>query len=155
MVIRDQYVALTLLIHMDERERQSSYQSRITEALKQTPIDEVHVRIKLITKEEKDAIVKSRLQPISIPKRTPAPDPASISIFKGVRFLAIASGKGGVGKSTVTVNTALALRRAGKRVGVIDADIYGYSIPNMLGITERPQQINTYIRIFRIVLRLL
>lgn len=54
-------------------------------------------------------------------------------------ILAIASGKGGVGKSTVAANVALALAIQGKRVGIMDADIYGPSIPRMLGLTGRPE----------------
>ncbi|WP_028609621.1 Mrp/NBP35 family ATP-binding protein [Paenibacillus harenae] len=68
---------------------------------------------------------------------SPLLDPRS-----GVQFIAVASGKGGVGKSTVTVNLAVALARKGKRVGIIDADIYGFSVPDMMGIEERPNVVN-------------
>lgn len=62
------------------------------------------------------------------------------------RVYAIASGKGGVGKSTVTVNLAVAMARRGLRVGVVDADIYGHSIPDMLGVgDQRPTQVEDMI----------
>jgi ATP-binding protein involved in chromosome partitioning len=54
------------------------------------------------------------------------------------RVISVSSGKGGVGKSSVTTNLAIALGRLGKKVGVIDADIWGFSIPKMLGITDGP-----------------
>jgi ATP-binding protein involved in chromosome partitioning len=61
------------------------------------------------------------------------------------RVYAIASGKGGVGKSSVTVNLAAAMAARGLSVGVLDADIYGHSIPRMMGTTERPTQVESMI----------
>lgn len=60
----------------------------------------------------------------------------------GVQFIAITSGKGGVGKSTVTINLAVALARLGKRVGILDADIYGFSIPAMMKIDQKPTMLD-------------
>ncbi len=68
-----------------------------------------------------------------------------ISLSKRTRVVAVASGKGGVGKSTLTANLAAALAAGGAEVGVVDADIYGYSIPRMLGITRRPVVVDSMI----------
>jgi ATP-binding protein involved in chromosome partitioning len=61
-----------------------------------------------------------------------------IQLSPRTRVLAVASGKGGVGKSSLTVNLASALAQLGREVGVLDADVYGHSIPHMLGIRQRP-----------------
>ncbi|MCP4582560.1 MAG: Mrp/NBP35 family ATP-binding protein [candidate division Zixibacteria bacterium] len=61
---------------------------------------------------------------------------------KAKHVIGIASGKGGVGKSTVTVNLAYALKDAGYRVGIIDADVYGFSVPRMMGASELPTVID-------------
>ena len=67
-----------------------------------------------------------------------SPSAGATSVGASTRVLAIASGKGGVGKSTLSVNLAAAFDRLGQRTGVLDADVYGHSIPHMLGITQRP-----------------
>ncbi|WP_026696037.1 Mrp/NBP35 family ATP-binding protein [Peribacillus kribbensis] len=64
--------------------------------------------------------------------------PELLREHSGTTFIAITSGKGGVGKSTVTINLAAALARTGKKVGVLDADIYGFSVPSMMDIEEKP-----------------
>jgi len=97
-------------------------------------VSEVQVDVAVLAPEELGAVV-DRLKPASAPggqgSRT--------------RVVAIASGKGGVGKSSVTTNTAVALARAGHDVGVIDADVWGYSVPRMLGIDAPPKALGDLI----------
>ena len=70
-------------------------------------------------------------------KRTTAPLTGALGIG-GTRVYAVASGKGGVGKSTVSANLAAALAASGKRVGLLDADVWGYSIPQLFGVRRSP-----------------
>ena len=74
------------------------------------------------------------------PARVAAPTPVPLPNLG--RIIAVSSGKGGVGKSTVAVNLAIALVKAGKRVGLMDADIYGPNLPRMMGFNEPPAVIN-------------
>ncbi len=70
-----------------------------------------------------------------------APGQAQENLIPGVKHvIAVSSGKGGVGKSTVAVNLAVALRQLGSRVGLMDADVYGPNIPMMMGVTQPPEQ---------------
>src|SRR6202030_3559719 len=74
------------------------------------------------------------------PPQSPASPMAKQSEIPGIAaVIAVASGKGGVGKSTTAINLALGLRDLGLRVGLLDADIYGPSVPGLTGIREKPQ----------------
>jgi ATP-binding protein involved in chromosome partitioning len=87
--------------------------------------------------------------------RPPGAPPEKIALPNVRSVVAVASGKGGVGKSTVAANLALALARAGGRVGLMDADIYGPSIPIMFGIRETIDQATTPLPLDRFGLRLM
>ncbi|WP_035453771.1 Mrp/NBP35 family ATP-binding protein [Alicyclobacillus herbarius] len=104
-------------------------------------VESVDVRLSTMSEEERAKFAAKLRGPQREQKVPPLLQPDA-----GVEFIAVASGKGGVGKSTVTANLARALAHQGVKVGVIDADIYGFSIPSIFGIKkQRPTVIDDLI----------
>jgi ATP-binding protein involved in chromosome partitioning len=112
----------------------------VTAAVAKVPgVSAVRVELDVMSEEQRKTLQTSlrggRAEPV-----IPFAQPSSLT-----RVYAVASGKGGVGKSSVTVNLAAALAAAGQKVGVADADIYGHSVPRMLGVTGRPTPVENMI----------
>jgi ATP-binding protein involved in chromosome partitioning len=102
-------------------------------------VSAVEVELDVMSTEQREAL-KAKLRGGQVEREIPFAQAGSLT-----RVYAIASGKGGVGKSSVTVNLAAALAAKGLKVGVVDADIYGHSIPRMLGVTDPPTPIDDMI----------
>jgi ATP-binding protein involved in chromosome partitioning len=101
----------------------------------------IAVRVELdVMSEEQRRELQTKLRGGQPEKEIPFALPGSLT-----KVYAVASGKGGVGKSSVTVNLAVALAALDLKVGLLDADIYGHSVPRMLGVTDRPTQVEQMI----------
>jgi ATP-binding protein involved in chromosome partitioning len=111
-----------------------------TKALLAVPgVAAVDVELKVMTQERRDAL-KELLRGAGGRRGIPFNEPDSLT-----KVYAVASGKGGVGKSSVTVNLACALAAQGLRVGIVDADVYGFSVPALMGITQPPTRVDDMI----------
>jgi ATP-binding protein involved in chromosome partitioning len=102
-------------------------------------ITSVNVTLGVMSDEQR-AELRNNLRGGNTEREIPFAQPSSLT-----RVYCVASGKGGVGKSTVTVNLAVAMAQEGLRVGVVDADVYGFSVPRMLGTAQRPTQVDDMI----------
>ena len=108
-----------------------------------SPLDgvtSVRVDLDVMSPEQRKALQEQLRGPARAENEIPFAKPGSLT-----RVYAVASGKGGVGKSSLTVNLAVALANRGRAVGLVDADIYGHSVPRMLGVTGRPTQVEQMI----------
>ena len=125
-------VAVTIALTVAGCPLRSSFEEQVRREILPLPaVKSVSLEFDVMSADEKAALA-ARLQG-GVDRRT-----KGISVDVSTRVLAVASGKGGVGKSTLTVNLAAAFSRLGEAVGVLDADVYGHSIPHMLGIHQRP-----------------
>jgi ATP-binding protein involved in chromosome partitioning len=102
-------------------------------------VTNVQVTLGVMSDEQRTEL-RTNLRGDNVEREIPFAQPGNLT-----RVYCVASGKGGVGKSTVTVNLAVALAQEGLRVGVVDADVYGFSVPRMLGTEQRPTQVDDMI----------
>lgn len=143
IAIEGKRVSLEVILTIVGCPLKAKIEEDVVAAIKKLGAEEVEVRFGAMTDQERAALsAQLRGQ-----QPTGQAQPLNPILAKGSKtvFIAITSGKGGVGKSTVAVNLAVSLARMGKKVGIIDADIYGFSVPDMMNIERRPTVIGEMI----------
>lgn len=137
--VRDGVAEVTIALTVPGCPLRASFQEQVDrELLPLEGVDRTALSFDVLTPEEKQALT-AKLQ------GGVAPRTKGMSVDEKTRVIAVASGKGGVGKSSLTANLAVAFAGLGQKTGVVDADIYGFSIPQMLGINQRPVAVDTMI----------
>jgi len=133
-------VALSIFLTVSGCPMKDTLTKDSTAALLAVPgVTAVDVTLDVMSDEQRTAL-RTQLRGGQTEREIPFAKPGSLT-----RVYAVASGKGGVGKSSVTVNLAASLAQQGLRVGVVDADVYGFSVPRMLGVEQRPTQVDDMI----------
>jgi ATP-binding protein involved in chromosome partitioning len=133
-------VAVTILLTVSGCPMKDTLTKDTTAALAAVPgVTGVSVSLGVMSDEQR-AGLRQQLRGGNPEREIPFAQPGSLT-----RVYAVASGKGGVGKSSITVNLAASLAQSGLRVGVVDADVYGFSVPRMLGVEHRPTQVDDMI----------
>jgi ATP-binding protein involved in chromosome partitioning len=144
---------ITLALPLPGDRRRFEAVDRVTRALAAVPeAGRVEVVANPMTDDELKVVARrlrgeapNPLQVVDASRSRPDPPRTNPFTSADTRVLAVASGKGGVGKSSVTTNLSIALAQLGHRVGALDADVWGFSMPRMLGITDPPELIDDII----------
>jgi len=134
-------VSVTVLLTVSGCPLKDTITRDVNEAVRKVPgVTDVDLTLGVMTPEQRSAL-QEVLRDGKAQREIPFAQPDSLT-----KVFAVASGKGGVGKSSVTVNLALAMAKQGLKVGILDADIYGHSVPAMLGVADtRPTQVEDLI----------
>jgi ATP-binding protein involved in chromosome partitioning len=136
--VEEGVVSLTIVLTIAGCPLRDSFERQVEQALADVPgVRGFSLSFGVMTPEERQALTTKL--------RGGVERDTTIRLPSDCRVLAIASGKGGVGKSTLTANLAVAFARLGRRVGILDADIYGHSIPHILGIHQKPVAVDQMI----------
>lgn len=131
-------VAITIKLTVAGCPLKAEIQRRVSEAVAALPgVEGVQVGLDTMTDEERAGVRESI---IGGPRKD-----SPFTAESRTKVILVASGKGGVGKSSITCNLAVAMAAAGQSVGLLDADVYGYSIPRMMGATQQPVMLDDLI----------
>lgn len=134
------HVTVRILLTIAGCPMKSTLEKDVTAAVSQVDsVERVTVEMGVMDEQQR-AQLKQTLRGGQAEREIPFQRPDNMT-----RIYAVASGKGGVGKSSVTVNLAASMAAQGMKVGVVDADIYGFSVPRMLGVTHQPTQVDEMI----------
>ena len=130
--VENGHVAVTIALTVVGCPLRSSFETQVQEHLLPLPgVESVSLDFDVMSPDERAALTQKLRGSVTGRSK-------GLSLDASTRVLAVASGKGGVGKSTLSVNLAAAFDRHGLRTGILDADVYGHSIPLMLGVGQRP-----------------